>query len=71
MFYVNTYKGRHDPKRKDNLYVKTNCAVSEIYFSTSITLLPKALLNIFICETHIAPNKSPGVYIVDITYAVL
>ena len=33
-------------------------------------LVSKALLNIFICETHSAPSRSPRVYTVDITYSL-
>ena len=69
-FYVKTHKGRHDPQRKENMCVKTKSVVSETYFSTSIMLLSKALLNIFICETYSAPSRNLRVYIMDTTYAV-
>jgi hypothetical protein len=49
------------------LYVKTPCAVSVIYFGTQLSI---ALLNISICETHSAPSRGLGVYIVDTTYVV-
>jgi hypothetical protein len=40
-------------KGKITCVLKTKCAVNVTYFSTSITLLSKELLNIFICESFV------------------